>query len=268
MKGGWKEEVERLCDGVATKYLSTFAFICHRRAFNKYPNLPPSYINTTIVNVANYCSKSSSAIVPSCTHFTGRDASCRKYLSSRFGPGWRRKPFRRETLNGTIGVRAEEFLTLRELPWQQWQAVINPRREWRRMVERGGEEEETNEQTDGPTLPRSSRQFLILSFSLPPSSLLSPVADARLPIFLPCLPAGRCARAFLPFISLSRRFAARKREAYRSIRRGFHRTSILPPFDPCPPLSFSFFDVLSHPPFLADVANFVPSSFPLYYFHY
>lgn len=111
----------------------------------------------------------------------------------------------------TIGVRAEEFLTLRELPWQQWQAVINPRRERWRMVERGEEEEETrtDRRTDGPTdspsLSSAASDPLIFCpylFSLVTSS---PVAD----------PFALHREKMREFVSLPlRRFAMRKRRGF------------------------------------------------------
>lgn len=133
----------------------------------------------------------------------------RKYLPSRFVLGGRTLflwNFKR-----TIGVRAEEFLTLRELPWQQWQAVINPRRERRRMVKRGEEEEETrtDRRTDGPTdspsLSSAASDPLIFCpylFSLVTSS---PVAD-------PFALRRKKMREFVSF--LLRRFAMRKRRGF------------------------------------------------------
>lgn len=143
----------------------------------------------------------------------------RKYLPSRFNPDGGRTLFL-WNFKRTIGVRAEEFLTLRELPWQQWQAVINPRRERWRMVERGEEEEETrtDRRTDRLILPRSPQQLLILSFSVSTSS------PSSLALPSPSL-ARRCESSSLFSYEDSRR---ERDAASRGIRRGFHHyTSIV-----------------------------------------
>lgn len=117
------------------------------------------YYRIDIMTVNYYSYKLLLVIVAFCTHFMGRGTSCRntQIFAHSLQPGWTTQTLSPWNFKRTIGVRAEDFLTLRELPWQQWQAVINPRREWRRMVERGGEEEETDRRTDWLTLPRSPR---------------------------------------------------------------------------------------------------------------
>lgn len=94
------------------------------------------------------------------------------------------------------------------------------------MVERGEEKEETDEQTDGPTVSPSLRELLILSFSVPSSRVTSsPAVDAR-PVFLSHRAKMRESASFSSSLFLCEDSRRERDAASRGIRRGFrHYTS-------------------------------------------
>lgn len=185
-------------------------------------------INIESVNVANYYSyESSLVIVVSCTHTWQCEREEDEYIVSQHAnicpvasrPGMDGNPFFRETLNGRSGLEPRrEFLTLRELLWQQWQVVINPRRE---RLKNGGtwwereEEEETDGPTDSPSLSLAASDPLIFCLYL-----FFSLVTLHLP---------RCPDPFARRFERKEKERGRERDAAsRGTRRGF-RHYILPP---------------------------------------